>query len=116
MEFTTVSQANKQVGVSYLGKINASAKLIKNGKVSMQNTYGIYLAPATTSGFNTCQSSTPECRMGCLNTSGRAGMEIMAGKTKINDCRVTKTKLLFNNPDFFMQWLIADLKLNQAIA
>jgi len=116
MEFSTVSKANKQVGVSYLGNINASAKLEKNGKVSKQHTYGMYLAPATTSGFNTCQSSTPECRMGCLNTSGRAGMEIMAGKTMINDCRVKKTRLFFEDTAFFMQWLIADIKLRQAKA
>lgn len=113
MEFKTIGQAKKQIKVSYLGAINSSAKLEKNGKISKQLTYGIYLAPATTSGYNVCQSSTPECRMGCLATSGRAGMEISAGIDRISNARVTKTKLFFTDNEFFMQWLIADLKANQ---
>lgn len=116
MEFSTIGKAMKQVGVSYLGSVNKSAKLEKNGKVSKQYTYGIYLAPASTSGYNVCQSSTPECRMGCLATSGRAAMEIVAGKTKISNCRVNKTKLFFENQEFFMQWVIAEMTKYQTQA
>jgi len=116
MKFTTISDAKKQTKLSYLGDINLSSKLAKNGKISHQYTYGIYLSPSNTSGYNVCQNSTPECRKGCLATSGRAGMEIMAGYTKINNCRINKTRLFYEQPLFFMQWLIAEIEMYKAKA
>lgn len=116
MDFTTIGNAKKQARLSYLGSVNKSAKLVKNGKVSGQYTYGIYLAPASESGYNVCSHSTAECRQGCLATSGRAGMELLAGKTKTSDCRSNKTKLFYEQPQFFMQWLIAELSAAQAKA
>lgn len=111
MEFTTVGNARKATGLSYLGNINSSAKMIKNKKVSGQYTYITYLAPANTSGYNVCSHSTPECRIGCLATSGHAGMEIMGGKSsKIIDSRIKKIKLFYEQPEFFMQWLIAEIQ------
>ncbi len=113
MEFTTIQNACKQTGLAYLGNINSSAKLMKNKKLSHQYTYAIYLAPANTSGYNVCSHSTPECRLGCLATSGRAGMELKAGKNKIHDCRIKKTRLFYEEPEFFMSWLIAEIKYYQ---
>lgn len=110
MMFTTEINAKKETGLSYLGTINSSAKLMKNKKVSGQYTYVLYLAPAKTSGYNTCKFSTPECRMGCLNTSGRAGMEVITGSQIISNARITKTKLLFEQQDFFMNWVVAEMK------
>jgi hypothetical protein len=109
MKFTTIANAKRLTGLTYLGNINSSAKMIKNKKVSGQYTYIIYLAPAKTSGYNVCPNSTPECRIGCLNTSGRAGMELRVGKHIIYNCRVNKTKLLFENQNFFMNWMIAEI-------
>ena len=83
MEFVNFSQAKKQTKISYLSKINVSAKLQKNAKNSRQYTAILYLAPAKLSGYNVCRFSTPECRMGCLNTSGRCGMELVVGNNKI---------------------------------
>lgn len=116
MTFKNRTQAAKLAGVSYLGGVNTSAKIIKNAKVSKVNTYCIYLAPANLSGYNTCSHSTPECRMGCLNTSGRAGMEQLAGKTKTVDCRNKKSALLFEQTNFFMQWLIAEIQAKKALS
>jgi len=117
MEFTTIANAKKQTGLSYLGGVNLSAKMLHSKVESHQYTYIIYLAPANTSGYNVCSHSTPECRMGCLATSGHAGMEIMAGKsTKIVDSRIKKTRLFYEQPEFFMQWLIAEIKVAQAKA
>jgi hypothetical protein len=113
MNFTTIGNAKKQTKLSYLGGINKSAKLAKNGKINKQYTYGLYLAPAKQSGYNVCPYSTPECRLGCLATSGRAGMEILAGKTKTHNCRVNKVKLFYEHPEFFMAWLIAELKTHK---
>lgn len=116
MNFTTISKAKKQTGLSYLGGINISAKMIKNKKISGNYTYIIYLAPASTSGYNVCAYSTPECRNACLATSGRAGMELIAGKTVIQNARIKKTKLFHEEQEFFMNWLVAEMKYYQAKA
>ena len=108
MEFTTIGKAMKETKISYLGGVNHSSKLTKNGKVG-QATYGIYLSPASTSGYNVCQHSTPECRLGCLNTSGRAGIDIFSGITRIADARIAKTKLFHEHQEYFMDWLVAEI-------
>jgi hypothetical protein len=109
MNFKNVSQAKKSTKLSYLGGVNISAKMVKNQKVLNQRTYSLYLAPAALSGFNVCSHSTPECRMGCLNTSGRAGMEINREVKNIANARYVKTKLFFEHSRFFMDWLITEI-------
>jgi hypothetical protein len=113
LEFTTISNARKQTGLSYLGGVSTSSKISHSKTYSHQHTYGVYLAPANLSGYNVCSHSTPECRLGCLNTSGRAGIEEFSGLTKIHDCRVKKTKLFYEEPEFFMSWLMAEIKMYQ---
>ena len=115
MKFKTIEEAKKQTGIAQLGSVNNSAKLTKNGKVN-QHTYGLYLAPANTSGYNTCPFSTPECRKGCLNTSGRTAIEASIGITKILDARIKKTRLFYEHPEFFMAWLIAEIEVAKAKA
>lgn len=112
MEFTTIAAAKRQAGFCYIGGVDKSAKLIKNGKVSRQYTYGVYLAPANMSGYNVCPFSTPECRKGCLNTSGRTGIEIMSGISRNLNCRIKKTRLFYEEPEFFMAWMIAEIKMH----
>jgi hypothetical protein len=116
LQFTTIQNAKKLTGLSYLGGVATSAKISHSRTYSHQHTYAIYLAPANTSGYNVCSHSTPECRMGCLNTSGRAGIEEFSGLTKIHDCRVKKTKLFYEDQNFFMNWMIAEIKMYQARA
>lgn len=116
MNFTTIGEAKRQTGLSYLGGVNVSAKMIKNLKVSNNMTYAIYLAPAMVSGYNVCPNSTPECRLGCLATSGRAGMDILSGKGMVERARIKKTKLFHEENIFFMKWLIAELTLAKAKA
>jgi hypothetical protein len=114
MEFTTIGNAKKQTGLAYLGGINISAKLSKNQKVSDVMTYCIYLSPANTSGYNVCAHSTPECRLGCLATSGRAGMELHTENIRtIQNARIKKTKLFHEENEFFMNWLVAELRSYQ---
>lgn len=113
MNFINCSKAKKQAGISYIGSINSSAKLIKNQKVSDNYTYIVYLAPANESGYNVCPHSTPECRLGCLSTSGRVKMEVSANKSIIRNARIIKTKLFYENNDFFMAWMIAEMKSYQ---
>jgi hypothetical protein len=112
MEFTTIGNARKETGLAYLGKINGNVKLAKNKKIGYY-TYSISLSPASTSGHNVCPFSTPECRLGCLATSGRTRIEIYSNRNRIQNSRITKTNLLFNEPEYFMKWLIAEIKYYQ---
>ena len=113
MNFTTISNAKKLTGLSYLGGVNISQKIVKSQKVDNIMTYCLYLSPAKTSGYQVCPFSTPECRKGCLATSGRAKVELLSGISSIKDCRINKTKLFFEHQDFFMQWLIAEISTYQ---
>src|SRR5690606_1314591 len=113
MQFTTISKAKKDANVAYLGGINSSSKLAKNGKVSNQFTYSLYLAPASLSGFNTCPMATKECIAGCLNTSGRVKMD---KKNIIVNSRIAKTQLFFNQREFFLNWLVAEIEAGKAKA
>lgn len=113
MNFTTIAAAKRLTGLSYLGTIDISSKLKKNSKVNGTYTYCIYLAPANKSGYNVCPFSTPECRGGCLDESGRAAMEITAGESRIQTARIKKTRLLKEHTLFFMQWMIAEMQSYQ---
>ena len=111
LNFTTISQAKKDTGLSYLGNINSSSKIKKSKKVSEQYTYILYLAPANQSGFNVCRYATNDCKAGCLNTSGRAAMEILSkNESRIINSRIKKTKLFIEHTEYFMEWLIAEIK------
>ena len=116
LKFTTVSQAKKDTGLSYLGGVSTSAKIAHSQEYSHQYTYAIYLAPANTSGYNVCSHSTPECRLGCLATSGRAAIEIFAGLNRIENARIKKTRLFYEETEFFMDWMFAEIKASQAKA
>jgi hypothetical protein len=112
-EFISIANAKKETGLSYLGGVATSSKISHSKTYSHQHTYAIYLAPANTSGYNVCSHATKECKMGCLNTSGRAGIEEFSGLTMIHDCRVKKTRMFFEDQDYFMNWMIAEIKLYQ---
>lgn len=113
MNFTTIGRAKKETGLTYLGGVDLSYKLMKNSKYSGQSTYCMYLAPADISGYQVCPMATKECITGCLNTSGRVKMDT---KNVIMNARVKKTKLYFEEREFFMNWLIAEIRTNKAKA
>jgi len=76
------------------------------------NTYILHLAPASLSGYNTCAKATAGCKMACLNTAGRGGMFKKGENTNIiQQARIRKTKMFFENRDFFMALLVADIEL-----
>ena len=110
MEFITIGNAKKLTGLSYIGRTAVSAKLEKSEKVDNVATYCVYLAPHKQSGYNVCSHATPECIKECLATSGRAGMEILSGKDKTIQSRIKKTRLFHENQEFYMNWLIAEIK------
>jgi len=110
LQFTTIADAKRKTGLSYLGATSSSAKIEKSEKKDNTLTYCLYLAPADTSGYNVCTASTPECRKGCLATSGRAKMDIASGANVIQNARIKKSRLFFEEQDFFMNWLVKEIE------
>ena len=107
LKFTTISSAKKQTGLSYLGSVASSSKIAKGLKYN-EMTYILYLAPASQSGYNVCPMSTEECRTACLTESGHNRIDVK--KNAINKARIAKTKLFFEQREFFLGWLVTEIE------
>jgi hypothetical protein len=76
------------------------------------NTYILHLAPANLSGYETCAKRTAGCTAACLNTAGRGGMFKKGESTNvIQQARIRKTKMFFENRAQFMTDLVKDIEL-----
>ena len=76
------------------------------------NTYILHLAPADLSGYQTCPKATAGCKAACLNTAGRGGMFKKGENTNtIQQARIRKTKMFFENRSEFMVQLVKDIEL-----
>ena len=75
-------------------------------------TFILHLAPANVSGRETCPKRTAGCTSACLNTAGRGGM-FKRGETTntIQQARIRKTNMFFEERTGFMEWLVADITL-----
>lgn len=101
----TLAEARRRTGLAYIGSVNSSSKIIKNQKKNTL-TYILYLAPHSLSGYNVCPKATESCRMFCLNGSGHAKIDTTG---RILAARIKKTKLFYEDREFFMQWLIKEI-------
>jgi hypothetical protein len=113
MVFTSRSQASKLTGLSYLGNVASSVKIAKNKKKNVL-TYILYLAPASKSGYNVCPKATAECINACLDESGHNRIDVH--EHKIDKARIKKTQMFFEQRDFFMSWLVAELTAHKKAA
>lgn len=101
-------------GISYLGSVAQSMKM----RLSYENgtmTYCLYLAPADMSGYNVCPNSQ-YCKQFCLNGSGQNKCdELSRGVegSKINQSRIKKTKMFYEDRATFMRLLIHELNRYQ---
>lgn len=69
-------------------------------------TYILHLAPANLSGYQVCPMATAGCKSACLNTAGRGGIFKKGDTTNIiQQARIRKTKLFFEQREFFMTTL-----------
>ena len=109
MTYKNKTDAKKLTGVSYLGSVNLTSKHIKAYKYN-ELTYSLYLAPARMSGYEVCPKRNKECTALCLNESGHNRMNRNGNDiNNINESRITKTKLFFEEREFFMNWLIDEI-------
>ena len=84
--------------------VGHNAKTIKSDKLKKFLTGILYLAPAKTSGFNTCVSHTKACSDNCLFYAG------FGRYTKIRQYRINKTLMFFNDRQKFISLLEKDLQ------
>ncbi len=94
-----------------LSEARANPKLVKSQKHNYM-AFPLHLAPYTVSGVgNTCPKATLGCSKACLNMAGQGGM-IKKGETtnKVQQARIRKTKMFFENRDEFLLQLVKDIK------
>jgi hypothetical protein len=87
-------------------------KVEKGAKFGYLNAI-LHLAPGKLAKRgNVCIHASGGCLKGCLNTAGRGGM-FKAGENtnKIQQARIRKTQLLFDDPDKFEELLLNDMRL-----
>jgi hypothetical protein len=113
-KFTSKKLAKELHNISYLGGIATSYKIAKSLKYGIA-TYILYLAPHKSAGktatgqqINTCAKATQWCIDGCLNTSGQARLGDHVGSA-----RIKRTQLFYNDRQYFMDWLIAEINTAQ---
>jgi len=85
---------------------NTNAKTIKNEA----ETYILYLAPArqNSTGKSVCPHTSAGCTSACLYTAGRGAFN------NVQQARIKKTDLFFENRNLFLNMLILDLnKINE---
>jgi len=87
-----------------LGDGDSNTKLAKSNRLSKFLTFGLSLAPADVSGYQTCASSSGGCREACIFTKGLGGVF-----ASIPASRIRKTQLFFENRPEFVRQLRKDL-------
>lgn len=80
----------------------SNAKTAKND-THKHLSYILHLAPARLSGYNTCPMASAGCAAACLNSAGRGAF------SNVQQARIRKTKLFFEQRNAFMLQLHADL-------
>lgn len=108
-EYKNLTQARRLVGISYLASVSETVKHKKSKKYG-ELTLSLYLAPAKMSGYEVCPGRTAECSKLCLNESGMNTMTQDVKGDMINDARIRKTRLFFEDRQFFMHMLVDEIR------
>lgn len=81
----------------------------KNAKIVKSMEFGyltaaLHLAPAKSSGFEVCFGRSKGCTKACNNTAGRGRFDLT------QDCRVSKTRWLFQDKESFIAQLCSEIE------
>lgn len=83
--------------------VSSDAKTVKGETLGFL-TGILYLAPATTTKWNTCpMAKLAQCDVACLNTAGRGAF------SSVQLARINKTTWFFTERNTFMQQLVVDI-------
>jgi len=84
---------------------------IMKGESKGYLTFILHLAPHDLSGYQVCPKATAGCIAGYLNLAGRGGMFKKGENTNvIQQARIRKTKMFFENRELFMSELVKDIR------
>ena len=119
IKYTTYADTLKKVGITYLGAVAQSTKLL-HSLLHHESTYCIYLSSGNLSGFEVCNKEHSKlCRENCLMGSGQNRVNRMSttnNKGVIDRSRNTKTRLFFANREVFMRLIAEEIKREKAKA
>jgi hypothetical protein len=83
--------------------VSSDAKTVKGETLGFL-TGILYLAPATTTKWNTCpMAKLAQCDVACLNSAGRGAF------SSVQQARINKTTWFFTERNSFMQQLVVDI-------
>lgn len=92
----------------HLLSVGSDAKTRKSNEKYPNTITAIqYLAPSLNSGYETCAGKSEGCSAACLFTAGRGAMN------SVQQARIKKTKLFFENKELYLTYLNNDLTLLQ---
>lgn len=94
-----------------LSEARVNQKLVKSQKHNIL-AFPLHLAPYNLSGVgNVCPKASPGCAKACLNMAGHGGI-IKKGEitNKVQQARIRKTKMFFEQRDEFLLQLVRDIK------
>lgn len=109
------SAIKRAIGVTYFAGVNTSTKTEK-GLDEDYLTLILYLSPASSSGINVCSAASEGCILACLNSSGRALMEIKANRNSIALSRLKKTWLAIFRRDLANKLIQAEIDSVKKVA
>ena len=92
--------------------VQADPKTIKGEPIGYR-TAAQYLAPDDLSGaIDVCRFSTEGCRIACLNTAGRAGIERLDGViNSIQNARIARTLLFLTDREAYWKRIVYELMM-----
>jgi hypothetical protein len=90
--------------VKNIFSVSSDAKTVKGEKLGYL-TGILYLAPYDLSGHQVCpMASIAQCHAPCLNSAGRGAFN------SVQISRIAKTKMFFENRDYFMQCVVFSIR------
>ena len=90
----------------HLLSVGSDAKTRKSNEKYPNTITAIqYLAPSLNCGYETCAGKSEGCSAACLFTAGRGAMN------SVQQARIKKTKLFFENKELYLTYLNNDLTL-----
>lgn len=101
MKLSTLSSKLK------LFNVGSNAKT-KKGDDEENLTAIMYLASSDISGYDVCEKASPQCKSMCLYTAGRGAF------TNVQQARINRTKLFFEQQEQFLELLHKELTIFKA--
>ena len=102
----SIRYVNKLLSTPRKDERRFNAKLVKSNRHKRYLTVGLSLAPGNMSGYEVCASRSAGCTAACLVNSGYAFFY-----SSINQARVAKTILFFEDRELFMRKLVREIGL-----